>query len=508
MLKSDCGNLAMIQLYNACLSHNLKPDVCACSFRANDLRCFANVPIFSMEEINIHDYDMLLVVRNIFDYPIHYTDILSYKGIIVADNTTLYDGTDVYGDIVLTAGRNNYQSLQTSGLELPTFSCGCLKAQQKNGKATSKKIVWIESGHFPYGQKGRFEETDLIRRICLTYPDYRVVVKPRYLISDCANAKHSNADHIFHYLSAYAEELPNLELLTEPCSVEEVIADAQVVLHTYSSAYQEAILFEKGVINVMDIHTEETIDLRTNRFNRIKAYIDKAGQSCSRHHVLDFLPTGIQCSAEYRSFILGNTADPLNEVVQALCFIVRNKCAGLFLKPEFHEKISAESFATVGKDTIYKKRVQGAICHAIAEYEYYLDDYCSFIPLKKRAYSRKWKTEIKGVLNSFIKEHFDTYNSYPHNQAFLMQLAYKNNDFSPYKGWPNLLCEEAYHFYCGKYWYEHGKYIEAYNSIKTYLSLQEGKFYAVTLIDKPEYIQEANAIMAALQKNGGLSSMV
>ena len=128
--------------------------------------------------------------------------------------------------------------------------------------------------------------------------------------------------------------------------------------------------------------------------------------------------------------------------------------------------------------------------------------------MKKRAYSRKWKTEIKGVLNSFIKEHFDTYNSYPHNQAFLMQLAYKNNDFSPYKGWPNLLCEEAYHFYCGKYWYEHGKYIEAYNSIKTYLSLQEGKFYAVTLIDKPEYIQEANAIMAALQKNGGLSSMV
>jgi len=491
LLKSDCANLALIQLYHGFAARGITPDVCTCSFRPNDMRCFAGISVLPIADINIHNYDVLLAARNIFDYPIPVSEILAYKGLIAADNTTLYDGTDVYGDVVFTAGRNNYETLVHSGQNLPTLSCGCLKTKKSETVAQTKKIVWIESGHFPYGEVGRRQEAELIRQICLAYPDYRIVVKPRYLLSDCAVAKHSNADHLFHYLSEFADKLPNLELWTQPCTVAEAIADAQTVIHTYSSAFQEAAVLDKAIINIGDIETEETVDLRRNRFNRIKAYIDKAGQTVCRAEVIGLLPHGVKCTEAYRAFILGTADDPIQAMVTSLCLLHAHWKEDRAIPPGFYEALAYGDLQPLNRAQLHSRRIQGAVCHIAAQYEYYLDDYTSFQKIKTTPYGDNWQQQLHADIQAILVENFDYFNRNAFNQAYLMRLSYEQGHFDPRQGWKNLLCPEAFQYFSGKYWYEAGQYALALGCLEEYLRHAQNRKYPTTLVDKPEFIAEA-----------------
>lgn len=488
--------MALVNLYRECMQRGMEVELCSTSFRVNDIRCFERAKIKKMAEVNIGEYDVLLAARSIFDYPIPISDIIGYHGLIVADNTTLYDGNDVYGDIVFTSGRNNYGTLIECGIALPTVSTGCVKVNPNNvGKASTKKIVWIESGHFPYGKIGRQQEADLIRQICLTYLDYEVVVKPRYLRSECTDVKHCNGDHLFYYLDEVKKETPNLTLLENASSLGDVIADAETVIHTYSSAFQEAVLLGKGIINIGDIYSEETIDLRKNRWERIKAYINRAECTCNQADVLAHLPMGMRCSEQYKEYILGNEPTPVEAMIETIWIANEHWKKREMLMCGFYGTKSEVRFEQKEMQVIQERRIRGAKQHLIAQYEYYFDKYDLFDDFP---FENVQMDLFEEAVKEWIWDRFELLNNNEFNQAYLMKMAYEMGNFNPKDGWKDLQCKEAFEFFSGKYWVEYGNSTGACECFSKYLHMQEGRQYPRTYIDKEEFVREARNLLSAM----------
>lgn len=482
--------MALIQLYREFLRQGIQPDVCTANFRSNDTRCFGDISIKSLEETNIQEYDVLLVVRSVFDDLLPLSDIMSYKGLIVADNTTLYDGDDVYGDLVFTSGCRNYTSLTRSNVVLPTRSAGCLKVTEAHkGKQASKKIVWIESGHFPYGTEGRKQEAALIQQICRAFPEYEVVIKPRYLRAECMDVKHSNGEHLFYYLDDVCRAVSNLKLLEEPCVLADVIADAQTIIHTYSSAFQEAVLLEKGIINIGDFISEETSDLREHRYARIREYIDKAGCTCSQAEVLGYLPEGMKCSESYQTEILGNRVSPAEFMVKAICEAANQWKKNCALPARFFEDVIESDYENVNEEKVRAQRMMGWRRHCMSRYEYFFDDWNLFDGFEvENIEDEKWEEK----LCVWVKNKFEHLNENRFNQVYLMKMAYESGEFDP-QGWPNLLCEEAFLYFSGKYWVDHGEPDRAISCFERYLEKLEGRLYPRTWIETPEYQRDARS---------------
>ena len=417
LLKSDCGNHAMIKIYHELLAQGLFPDICSISFFNNDLYDFENIDIKSINDVSIDDYDALIVTRNIFDYPISIEKIIHYKGLIISDNTTFYEGDDVFGDVVFTSGTNNYKTMRDRGVELPVIPVGCIKSNPNKSISNNKTILWIESGHFPFGQKGRTEIADIIDSICAKNPDYTLIVKPRYLPNDCKEANHYNVDHIYNYLKTVAIKRSNLRLLQTNCSLTDAIQDVQTVIHTYSSGFQEAIELNKEIINIGDISTAETVDLRHNRFQRIKDYIDRAECTVSKKDVLSILPRGFFVSSEFDGSLNRAGCSPIHNMVERIIDIIEKWYLRKSLLPGYYTSISQYDYKTTDKSRIERHRFCGALCHIVAKQEYYLDDFFSFIHLREMIKKNSLtEQQLDNRINDVIRTHFDDFNKSVFNQ--------------------------------------------------------------------------------------------
>lgn len=486
LLKSDTGNHSMIKIYEELLAQNVIADVCSISSKSNDLYDFDKKNIVHISQVSIDDYDALIVTRNIFDYPICTEKIINYRGVIFADNTTFYEGDDVFGDVVFTSGTNNYNILCKSRIELPVLAVGCLKSANIKNKKSRKKIVWIESGHFPFGSKGRNEIANTISSICKKLPDFEVVVKPRYLIKDCKSANHYNADHIYNYLIPISNSFSNLQLIDEPCNLSEIICDAHTVIHTYSSAFQEAVELNKSIINIGDYFTEETVDLRKNRYAKIREYIDRAGCTISKNEVVSILPSG---------FIVNNSFDgtprtmdftPAQKIVRCILESIEMRRRNLWVKNGYYSSETI-NYCMRTQTNVKEQREKGALLHAIAQTEYYLDDYHSFICIREKVLKGCFNTDCLGeALDEIIEKNYENYNRSIYNQAYLMKRLFEKGKFSQFDE-KKLLCQEAYLYFSGMTFFQNGEKKKAMFFLNRYLQLVEKKQFAETLVDKPYY---------------------
>lgn len=501
LLKSDCGNHSMIKIYHELTTHGFILDVCSNSFAQNDLYDFDGIRIKSVYDISIDDYEVLIVTRNIFDYPISADKIINYKGIIISDNTTFYEGNDVFGDVVFTSGKNNYDIMRESGIELPVIPVGCIKCKFDYSSSKQNNVVWIESGHFPFGKKGRFEIAEIINAICEQYPDYTLTVKPRYLLKDCRDATHYNADHIYNYLDPIAQKHPNLKLIHTNYDLSDVIKNAQTVIHTYSSAFQEAIVLGKRILNIGEISSDETVDLRNNRYQKIKKYIDRAGCTVSKRDILSVFPQGFRVESSFDGVSINPGLTPIQNTIVVILDIVEKWYQNKWLVPDFYSSASQMNYINKKPYSLIQHRVRGALNHIVAKQEYFLDDYSSFSPLRKQiAHNALRLDNIELEIDNVIKTNFSLYNKSIFNQPYLMKKEFESGRFDPNRPWDELLCPESYLYFSGMTFYLNNDRKKAIDCLERYLSLVESKAFAETLIDKPSYQISAKKTIKNINK--------
>lgn len=333
LLSSDAENLSLVLSYQKLVEKGYQVDCYAPRIdklslypfiRANpDFNC-----ITTLTPERLNQYRTVVCGRNCFDIP-HSESLLSYPGTIIADDTCFYEGHSVYGDVVCVCGAFNYRNVPDF-LKETTCTTGCLKADYSNvtpsvlweqASGYKQKVLFIESGHFPFGTEGRRRLARAFCDMVKAHPDSFFIVKPRFLEDEVMCAKHHNADHLYRYIhEEFRGRIPaNLLLLDSHAQMNELVLGADVCICTYCSAHIEVVFAEKKLINICDVPSEETADFRKNRSSLIADVMDLAGCNTSVHTLSEALDHPRYAAEDYVKKVnqcTGDAVDSFTAVVE------------------------------------------------------------------------------------------------------------------------------------------------------------------------------------------------
>lgn len=320
ILSSDAENLSLVLSYQQLLEKEYWIDCYAPRVDAVSLYPFqkGNTSFKYITELHaemLDEYSIIICGRNCFDAKDSEL-LINFKGIIIADDTCFYEGHSVFGDFVCTCGESNYYNIPQY-IRDKTYVIGCIKADYSNKDISAvwnrfndnfkERVLFIESGHFPFGAKGRSVLAHEFCRAVKNHPEKCFVVKPRFLVDEVNFAKHRNTDHIYKYIKKeFDYVLPdNLCLLDTHEDMNLLINGSDICMCTYCSAHIEVVYSGKRLVNIVDVPSEEVADFRKNRFRMIKDIMDQAGCNCSIYSLTEDLDSAHKASEEYINKVNG-----------------------------------------------------------------------------------------------------------------------------------------------------------------------------------------------------------
>lgn len=477
VLFSDNINLSLINLYNRMMNEGYKIDCYPVRKDSLSLHPFEAVDVSWLNEVSkslLYDYDFIICGRNCFEY-FSGEILVDYPGIIYTDDTAFYEGRNVYGDVVFVNGSSNVNNLKDNTY-FEIFTVGCLKAFPyntnrdsiwKNTGTYAQNVLFIESGHYPFGVKGRMELARSFTRAVMKNSDCLFVVKPRFLLGEAGIARHRNEDYLYFYVRDYFKNSwpPNLIWLDKYYLISELLPEADVVIHTYSSAHSEAAIMHKKILNIYDISSEETADFRANRFNQIRTIIDKAGNNISAKCLADSIKKAKEAAALYVKTIGGDCNDP----------------AGIFIK--IIKELQCSDFKCRKK-----RRLRGLFYEIISDLENRFDNYEYFADLTRKSFSyldenlddteaciTYMKRMKKDFAYRYIRERWNEICRNVFDRAYALRIFNENEDYESIENMLKMCYEEneedATFYYFKAICFIHDK------------KLEEAKHYARKYID-------------------------
>lgn len=250
-----------------------------------------------------------------------------------------------------------------------SMAVGCPKddSQQQviNSAISEKQFLFIDSGHYPFSHKGKRQVASLLLKICHKFPEYKLVVKPRFLPNE-SNMLHANLDHLYSVLIQLSNEnLPvNLVLLNEHRDMQELIDQSDCVLMLCSSAYVDVALRNKPMIIIDGIDNDDKYELRNDiEYKNIYDLRKKSGCVVNCHEVLQYLPYGIKCSEAHLKKLVAYPKYASKRIVDVIDFVVTDFLRkGLFPRiqeynyEDYKEKMAEDQ--QLNWDIILSKRIK------------------------------------------------------------------------------------------------------------------------------------------------------
>ena len=483
ILNTDNVNQSLINLYLFMCEKQY--DLYCFALRNDDLSLHAfekqNLKLLKIDEIcSLNRFDFIVCGRNCFG-AFSPNELIDYNGIIYTDDTAFYEGRAVFGDVVFVNGLFNELNIKKiSNFEV--FAVGCLKGlinYRKKSELWSKvhryhtKVLYIESGHYPFGQEGRLALAHAFAQIVIENPECEFIVKPRFLIGEASTANHGNTDYLFYYVkSFFNDEWPeNLTWLDEYYSLDILISEADVVIHTYSSAHSQAALQGKRIINLIDIPSFETADFRTNRFNQIKNVIDLAGNNISITELKDCIVNSHKASDEYVTNLGAYYREPQR--------LIEN-----YINSGTTKRLSDRR----------AKRMRGYFYYVISvcenrfdEYEYFLkkmDHDLKLIKIEEfdtKEFIMFVNDKVNEYQLEYIRENWENICSNKFDRAYALRVLYETDNIRLLK----RMIDDAYVVYPidSSYYY----YLSVYH--KKVNELIEAKHYALEYIEHIKYLK-------------------
>jgi len=205
-----------------------------------------------------------------------------------------------------------------------TFKC-----QRENKKTNT--FLFIDSGHFPFGKKGKIDLARCILSICKTYPDYMLVIKPRFLPKDTV-ITHRNTQTLYDALLEESNGvLPaNLNYLDEHYDLMTLIERCDVVICLYTSAYVGACVANKGLVILDGFESDDVYDVRRRNFEKIKRNMIYTNALIDYREVNSVLPSGVNISDEAKRKLVSESDNVSNKIVEVVeylfhCFYSKKK---------------------------------------------------------------------------------------------------------------------------------------------------------------------------------------
>lgn len=226
---------------------------------------------------------------------------------------------------------DEYLNYSYIGIGEPKYDKKEIKINNEN------RFLFIDSGHYPFSMQGKKELAKTLLGICSKYPNYELVIKPRFLPGDKV-ITHRNSIHLYDIIKSEADgAIPeNLRMLDHHEDLRELIDSCSTVICMYTTAFVGAIVANKGLIVLENLPTTDVYDIRHKTYMRNRENMVNSGALIDYRNVEKLLPDGARGNSEYLDFLLAEREDVANKIVE-VCFYAWEKYYSKGLFPHFDD---------------------------------------------------------------------------------------------------------------------------------------------------------------------------
>lgn len=337
-------------------------------------------------------------------------------------------------------------------------------------KGIEEKIfLYIDTGHYPFGYSGKLQIAETLISICHNFPDYELVVKPRWL-PDEKNHVHLNRIHLYNVLDKITGGvLPkNLRLLYEHQDMNKLIDRSKTVILPGSTSYLDVAMRGKNFLILDGFSSEDTFDLRIDKVWN-KQIDEMRGTGCviDYRQVLKYLPDGRRCREEYLDNVVAFRSGVSNRVVDVVEHIFEHILSKNFLPKitnyNFENYVKMiEADLSINFDIIKRKRMKNKVLTILRGLDYVsvdidcskivncVDDAYNVQPINDEGLKSLNSIAIAELHRQWI-EHADALMNNDIDQSFLLQAYYDSgcSDVILKFSEQQILCKGPYHYYMG-----------------------------------------------------------
>lgn len=180
-----------------------------------------------------------------------------------------------------------------------------------------KRFLFIDSGHYPFSEEGKRELARTLLSICRKFPDYELVIKPRFLPGDKV-ITHRNLLTLYDFIGKEAQgNIPdNMTMLQEQRELMDLIDECDTVICLYTTAFVGAYAVNKGLVVLENLPSDDVYDVRKKVFYRTRDNMKMSGALVDYHDVCRLLPEGVKPTEEYKKFLLEETENVADKIVE------------------------------------------------------------------------------------------------------------------------------------------------------------------------------------------------
>lgn len=269
---------------------------------------------------DVSDIDAVLCSN---DTMMHVVDLKKYiftYSITSIFGTLLSEG----GDFMFASGIMKYEGILRENCAFMAVGNPKYSFIEENPKTSHHRFLFIDSGHYPFGKEGKVLLARLLLRICNRFPQYELVIKPRFLEGDVGQT-HKNSGHLYQCIrECCADGIPdNLVMLKEYGDMNQLIGMSDTVLCMYTSAFIDVMVQGKGLIIIGNLPSLDSADMRNEFHWRImKEECKMSGCLVDYREVLQHLPAGMSGQKGYLQRQLSYRGNSAIKVVDVMEYVI------------------------------------------------------------------------------------------------------------------------------------------------------------------------------------------
>lgn len=376
-----------------------------------------------------------------------------------------------------------------------------------------KRILFVDSGHFPFSQKGKTQIAEMILNICRSFPDYEVCIKPRWLRGTPTEAMtHVNQVHLYDVIeNLCSNKLPsNLNMLDKYENLQELIDSSISVVTLCSTAYLDVAIRGKGLLIARGVENEDMYQVRSDYFNRIYDWAEGSGCVVDYRDICSYLPEGKACRPEHLAETFAYFNGAPKRTVDVMEFIWDK-----FISRGKYPKIKEYTYETYQEDMICDEnlsisKIKGnrmfvnlsniiAQCRSISYNINWMPFWENVYHKCKRSGKKKkdyelLKKKIRKIKYLYITENAELLKGNEVDRGYLYEAFFKLKQYDElfkYKtdeGFSNL----SYNYFCGMSYYKQENYTEAEEYLAAYAEEANHRLYQKYLAERPSYKRNGN----------------
>lgn len=509
ILHRDVYNIPTYHIVKEMLNRKYEIDFYAVFMNHNHLRMFDDLKI-NIQNISkmttdvIDQYDFVYSAIGLRGIP----QIFDIKKYIFSFSTAYMDDIINYGDYTFTQRdfgihlQDYYYAIDINNeiKSKPGLVVGNPKFDfdySKLNKIDDRKILFIDAGHFPFGKNGKMEEAKMLLDIAKKFPEYQIVIKPRFLPED-SNVTHRNKVHLYNCINEVADNnIPsNLHCLYQHVDLEELVRTSRLVITPdLTTSYLDIVRYDKAGLIATGLPSEYTLTHNKDHIKRFKNIEQRSGLCVYYKDICNYIPQGKKCNKEHiieMGLDKRNVSMRIVDTMEKLYrdYISKNRYPSLDGDSCISfEKVMSFRYirALFGIYEFYESRMESL---DLTDIDNQLREYYKTETLITYEEYKKLQSEITNKVNQKIMEEKELFLEDEINRGSYVQALYASNSLDKCHD-KRLQKDALYYYFWGKYFSNIKKeYKKGIEYMQKYFELTEKNDYEKTVADV-DYFKES-----------------